>query len=242
MKRLRFSLPFPAVLLLLLAGLGAAVAEGDKKKTEEEKKPAAPPDPNLVIKIDFEAAEAGAVPDALTVMDGEWSVAEIDGGKALRLAPAPLSESAVQLGASQKGGGVITARIRAEAGKRSHPRFGVALHGLAGFRLRLVPARKTIELSKGDDILETAPHDWKKNGWVRLELTVREKGEEAWTVEGRAWNEGKPRPEKPQIVHEATGVKLSGKGSVVGTPYTGLPIFYDDIEIRKTGAPPEDAP
>ena len=205
---------------------------------EEEKEP--PIDPAVMFSEDFDGLETGDVPSDYFVIEGEWSVAELDGGKALALAEAPLVESSVQLGKSLKTGGTIRARIKADRKRRSFPRFGVGLHGLSGFKLRLVPVQGKIELMKGgvDDPVQATDFEWRGGEWFFLELTVKEAGD-AWTVSGRAWAEVDDRPKQAQIEYIATDVRLSGKGSVTGTAYAGLPIFYDDIEVRMIGDPGE---
>jgi len=203
---------------------------------EEEKEEAV--DSSVMYSEDFDGLETGDVPSDYFVIEGDWSIAELDGGKSLKLAEAPLVESSVQLGKSLKTGGTIRARIKADRKRRSFPRFGVGLHGLSGFKLRLVPVQGKIELMKGgiEESVQATDFEWRGGEWFFLELTVKEAGD-AWTVSGRAWAEVDARPKQAQIEYIATDVRLSGKGSVTGTAYAGLPIFYDDIEVRMIGDP-----
>lgn len=207
---------------------------------EEKKEEAA--DSNVVFDEGFDELEAGDVPGDYFVIEGEWFIAELDGGKALKLAEAPLVEASVQLGKSLKTGGTIKARIKADRKRRSFPRFGVGLHGLSGFKLRLVPVQGKIELMKGgiDDPVQAVDFEWRGGEWFYLELTVKVAGD-AWTVSGRVWAESDSRPKQAQIEYIATDVRLSGKGSVTGTAYAGLPIFYDDIEVRAISVSETDA-
>ncbi len=180
---------------------------------------------------DFEKFSIGEEPD-LFVLNGSFTV-EMDGeNKVLQLGPEPLDEGMVQLGKSFKTGAEITVRAKGSQKRRSFPRFGVGLHGMSGYRMRVVPAKRVLELVKNDDVVLTAPFAWSPGQWHRLRLRVRRAGDESWKVEGWAWIESEKAPEKPSIVYNGEDQRLQGKGSVVGTPYSGFPILFDQVEIR----------
>jgi hypothetical protein len=230
-----------ALLSSALAVSGSLLAD-TKKDAPTPAKDAPPKDPNLVLKTDFEDQQPGPAPATLFVVEGEWSIAEIDGGKALRLAEAPLVDGQVQLGDSLKEmGGTIAARVKAEKGRRSYPRFGLGLHGMTGYRLRLFPAKNRIELIRNEEIVQSTDCLWEPGKWWRLELTVAPAGE-GWRVTGRAWADGAARPEKPVLEFAAPEPKFSGKASLNGTPFAALPLYFDDIEIRKIEKPQAAAP
>ncbi len=227
-------LPITAFALLFLAidPVPLFADEKDGKRSETA-------DPDLVFAVDFEDQEAGDVPGDYFVIEGDWSVVEIDGGKSMKLAEAPLVEAQVQLGDSLRDiGGTVRARIKADRKRRSYPRFGVGLHGMSGYRLRLFPVQNQLELVKSDEVIETAELAWTPGEWWFLELTVKPVASgDQWTISGRAWPESGSRPEKPQIEATSDEDKFSGKASVTGTAYAGLPIYFDDIEVRKAGDP-----
>ncbi|MCB1229766.1 MAG: hypothetical protein KDN19_05845 [Verrucomicrobiae bacterium] len=209
--------------LILPAFVGA-----DEKKSEETK------DPGLVFSEDFEKMETGDVPSHYFVIEGDWSVVEIDGTKAMKLAEAPIVEAQVQLGDSLKdSGGTVLARIKADKKRRGYPRFGVGLHGMSGYRLRLFPAQGEIQLVRSDEVIKSAKVDWVAGEWWFIELTAKPVGDH-WEVQGRTWQDGKDRPETPQIAFESEEEEnFSGKASVTGTAYAGLPIYFDNIQIRR---------
>lgn len=184
-------------------------------------------------KFDFEEFETGEEPD-LFILDGTYTV-EADGeNKVLQLGPAPLTEGSIQLGKSLKTGGEITGRIKAGSKRRSYPRFALGLHGMSGFKLRVFPIKKQVELVRGEEepAATAAFSEWKGDTWTHLKLRVTGSQEDGWKVEGWVWMEGAEPTEEPLISHEIEGTRLQGKGSVVGTPYAGLPIWYDDIVIK----------
>lgn len=187
------------------------------------------------LKVDFEAIEVGGEPDGFFLIDGEMKVEELDGGKVLAVAATPLVETGGLLGDSMKGGGTVEARVKADRKRRSYPRFGVGLHGLSGYRLRVVPSQGQIELVKNEETVKTEAFEWKPGEWVTLRLSVSPAGEGKWKVEGRVWSGADEAPEKPQIELTHEGSIGSGKASVWGTPYAGLPIYFDDVVVTPGG-------
>lgn len=217
----------PSILFLSLL---ATAAFGEEKTAE----------PGPLFHADFEDQDPGDIPGDYFVIDGDWTVVEIDAGKAMKLSETPLIEAQVQVGDSLRdSGGLVTARIKADKRRRSFPRFGVGLHGMSGYRLRLFPAQSRIELVKSEEVVATAEVEWTSGEWWRLELSV-EPEDNAWTVRGRAWPDQDTRPEQAQIEIRSEESKFSGKASVTGTPYAGLPIHFDDIEVRLLGKPDAD--
>jgi hypothetical protein len=182
------------------------------------------------VMIDFENFPTGPVPDELMVIDGEFRIVDDAGNKRLELLPVPVVDGAILVGNSIKGAGTIRAKIRAEKSRRAFPRFGVAMHGVSGTRLHVVPAQKIIELLHGEAKIGRADFDWGGSGWLNVELTLKAVGA-TWTADARVWPETAARPEKPSLTATLPAAPGQGKGSVIGTPYANKPIDFDDIEI-----------
>jgi hypothetical protein len=228
-----------AASLLLSVGVAFLTLRATEKKEPVPKAAAETPakDPNLIFQANFDDQTPGSIPTDYFVVDGEWSVVEIDGGKALKLAETPLVDAQLQVGASLRDeGGRITARMKADKKRRSFPRFGVGMHGMSGYRLRLFPVQNRIELVRNEEVIQSADLEWRPNEWWFLELSVIRAGD-AWTVSGRAWAESAKRPEQALIEYISTEPRFSGKASVNGTAYAGLPIYFDDIEVLKFPQP-----
>ncbi len=147
--------------------------------------------------------------------------------------PNPLTEASIQLGKSLKGSGEVVARIKGIQKRRSYPRFGVALHGLSGFRLRVVPARKEIELVRGEEVIQSAPFEWSNEQWHFVQLRAQKLAGERWSISGWAWAEASKKPKSPLVEYISEVQRLQGKSSIVGTPYSGQPILFDDVVIRE---------
>lgn len=220
------------ITLLLAALLPLATSHGQEKAKSDDQK-----ETDKVFRANFDDLTPGPVPASYFVVEGTWSIAELDGGKVLHLAEVPIVDAQVQLGDSLKdAGGTVTARIKAERKRRSFPRFGVGLHGMSGFRLRLFPAQNKLELVRNEEVVTAVPLTWDASTWWHLELTVAP-AEAGWTVAGRAWAEGTERPDKPQIEATSDEPKFSGKASVFGTAFAGLPLHFDDISITPIPRP-----
>ncbi len=215
----------PALPASLAAGLTLAASLA--VASSQDTKPA--PEP---FADDFESAELGSLPDGMMEIDGSFAVAETEGGKALEMAAEPLTENAVLFGPSVKGGATVSAKVLAYKKRRSYPRFGVGLHGISGFRLRVVPSKGELELVKNEEPVKAVPYDWPADTWIQLELSVASDGEDRWKVEARVWPVGAERPTEPSIAHAHEGRPGQGKASLWGTPYSGKVAQFDDISIR----------
>lgn len=223
-----------SVLSLLIPGVGALFLEQSscfaQEKADDVK------DPTLIYSNDFEKAKPGRVPGDYFVLDGDFEIEANEGegaGRSLKLLPSQLVEASIQFGSSIEGSGSVIVRGKAEKRGRSYPRFGVGLHGLKGFRVRITPAAKVLELVRDQEVILSVPFDWTSGIWYFVELSVVENNN-SWTVTGRAWAESEDRPKDGQVDHISVEEKpFRGKASITGTPYAGLPIYFDDLEIRK---------
>lgn len=191
---------------------------------------------------DFEKLEPGLPPDELFVIDGEFEVVDQEGeGKALRLPATPLIECGLLFGKSSKGSMSAETKVLAlKKGRRSFPRFALGVHGISGYRLRVVPAQKRIELVHEEEVVTTVPLQWESGAWCSLKLVVTMgEGDDAKPkVEGWVWNTADGEaPEKPSIVFEGeAGQSGQGKASIWGTPYSGKDILFDDLKVTWTPA------
>lgn len=184
------------------------------------------------VKIDFENYEVGAEPDDLFIIEGTFKIADDSGDKVLQLEPLPLSESGVIFGKSLKGAASVSVDVKATKRRRSTPRMGVGLHGISGYRLRLVPATGVIELVKAEEVVKSSKIKWASGEWFTMKLSIEVGKDGKWNISGWVWPKGSDAPEAPAITMESDERPGQGKASVWGTPYSGTPIFYDDIQIQ----------
>jgi hypothetical protein len=189
------------------------------------------PADRLLFKTDFESANVDSVPEELMVLVGQFSVNEIGGNKALELPGTPLEDFGALFGPAESEGVAVRARVRSESTKRLAPRFGVGLSGVAGYRLLVSPGQNALQLLKDQQIVASAPFEWKTGTWTSLHLQVRKISEGKWIVEGRAWADETPEPKDWSISFEISEAPPAGKASIWGAPYSGKPILFDDLSI-----------
>jgi hypothetical protein len=184
----------------------------------------------------FESAELDKVPEDMLVLDGAFVVKQDGGNKFLELPGAPLDTFGVLFGPTTNANVAVTAKIYGAAKGRRYPTFGVGLNGAGGYKLKIAPSKDTIELSKGDDIIASAPFKWKSATWTNFRLQVRAVAAGEWVIEGRAWESSAKEPEKWDITFNEKTEPSPGRGIVAGSPYSGTPIRFDDLQIVSASA------
>jgi hypothetical protein len=181
----------------------------------------------------FEKAEAGKVPDDLMVLGGEFAVKAEGTNQFLELPGAPLDSFGVQFGPAEKDDVVVSARIFGTAKGRRAPAFGVGLGGVGGWKLQVSPGKKAVELLKDQEVKTSVALDWKSGAWTQLRLQIRKVKDGAWKVEGKAWPRGEPEPKEWLIATDDSEEPVTGKASILASPFSGMPIWFDDLVVEK---------
>jgi hypothetical protein len=181
---------------------------------------------------DFSTAEIGQVPDELLVLDGRFAVSEFEGNKVLKLPGSPLETYGVLFGSSARDGIAMTARIHGTRKGRRFPAFAVSLGGISGFRLQITPAKRALELLRGDQALESVPWEWKSGAWTQLRLQINKTSDTTWIVQGKAWIAGESEPDDWALTHSREEQPVSGKAGIWGKPFSGTPIHFDDVAVE----------
>ena len=182
---------------------------------------------------DFEKTEAGKVPDEFMVLGGEFVVKSARTNQFLELPGAPLDSFAVQFGPAEKDDVAVSARILGTAKGRRAPTFGVGLGGVGGWKLQVSPAKKALELVKDQEVKASQPFDWNSGAWTQLRLQVRKVKDGAWKIEGKAWPHGEAEPKEWLIATDEPEEPIAGKASILGSPFSGTPIWFDDLAVEK---------
>jgi hypothetical protein len=183
-----------------------------------------------LFKNNFQEEAPGKVPESFLVLDGAFAVKADGQDKFLELPGAPLDTFGVLFGPTEKSDLAVTARIHGTAKGRRFPTFAVGLNGVGGYKLQVAPAKKTIELFKGEELKASVPYEWKSDTWTLLRLQLRKAGD-VWKVTGKAWPQGHDEPKQWQLTFDETTEPVSGRPSVWGNPYAGTPIRYDDLVV-----------
>ena len=187
-----------------------------------------------LYKANIDNTEIGEVPDDFLVLDGDFSVKQENGNKFIELPGSPLDSFGIMFGPSASQGNEISARIYGTKKGRRYPVFGVAMNGVNGYRLQITPAKRSIELLKGKNVIAETAFRWTSGSWLKLSLSITKTKESEWTITGKVWEDEKIKPTKTTLSFKETKEPRKGKPSIWGSPYSDTPIRYDDIFINKT--------
>lgn len=190
--------------------------------------------PALLYQNDFEKAEVGQVPSDMMLLDGAFAIKEEAGNRFLELPGAPVDSYGILFGPSRTNHLAVSARIRSTNNGRRFPVFSVAVIGAAGFKLRASPAKRALEILRGDLVVSSVPFEWKPGSWLRLKLQITQAPSQ---VAGKAWVDGTSEPREWMIIHQYQDPPPAGRPSIWGSPISGMPIAYDDLAVAAIGEP-----
>jgi hypothetical protein len=182
---------------------------------------------------DFESMEAGKVPEEFLVLNGNFAVKSFGTNKVLELPGAPLDSYALQFGPARSTNVAVSARILATSQGRRMPTFGVGLGGAGGWRLQVSPGKRAVELFEDQDLKASAACEWKSGTWTRFKLQLRQVKDDAWRVEGKVWADGASEPMEWTLAAAETEQSVVGRASIAGSPFSGTPIWYDDLRVEQ---------
>jgi len=181
----------------------------------------------------FEKAQAGKLPEDLKFATGDFTVKAEGSNRFLELPGAPLDSFNVQFGPTESANVAVSARIYGTANGRRYPTFGVGLNGVGGYRLQVSPGKKALELYQDQDVRASVAYDWKPGEWMRFRLQVRKVKDGEWKIEGKAWRPGTPEPAQWMIAFDEKEEPVAGCASVFGNPFSGTPIWFDDLLVER---------
>jgi hypothetical protein len=181
----------------------------------------------------FDKAEIEKVPEDMMVLDGGFAVKDEAGNKFLELPGAPLETYGVLFGPTEASGLAVTARVQSTGKGRRFPTFAVGLNGVGGFKLQLSPAKKLVELVKGEEVVASAPFTWESGSWTLLRLQCRKVKDGEFKLEGKAWKQGEAEPKEWQVSRTEAAESPAGRPSVWGMPFAGTPIRFDDLVVTR---------
>ena len=189
---------------------------------------------------DFETAQVGAVPDDITVLDGPFSVNQVDGNKCLELAGDPIGSFGALFGPDQLTAVEVKARIWAAPTGKRFPEFGIGANDAGGYKLLLAPGRGAVELRRGDQTRASAvPFKWTASTWTWFRLRVEPKDKSTWSIRGKVWSEGNDEPKDWTIATDDLQAPSPGRASLWGMDFSEQPIRFDDLSVAALpDAPP----
>jgi hypothetical protein len=186
----------------------------------------------VLYQNNFTTNEVGKLPEEMLLLDGGFAVQDVSGNKVLQLPGAPLDTFGVLFGPTEPAGLALSARVHSAKRGRREPAFAIGLNGNAGYKLQVSAAKKLLELYKGEDVVAKAPFAWESDSWTMLKLQVRKVKDSEFVIEGKAWKQGSPEPEKWIVTHIENAEPSAGRASIWGNPFAGTPIDFDDLVVR----------
>ena len=180
---------------------------------------------------DFEKIEVGKLPEDFLVLDGGFAVREEGGNRFLELPGTPLDTFGVLFGPTGWENISVSTRIHGTGKGRRFPTFGVGLDGVGGYKLRVSPGKKALELSKGDTVVASVPYDWESGKWVWLRLEVKAGTDKDWMVHGKVWLAGAAEPAVWAIQWQEKEPPPPGRPSITASPFAGTAIRFDDLVV-----------
>ncbi len=178
----------------------------------------------VVYRNNFESETVGDLPNDILILDGDFVVSEDGENRAVRLPGNPVRRFGFLVGPVMTGNGSISARVRSERRGRRYPQFGVGLKGIRGVRLQVAPAKKAIELLSNNQVITSTEFKWEAGVWADVSLRIH--GDRAF---GEVLIDG---AQPVTIDAKLTSPAPNGRASIWGTPYSGEPIWFDDLLLR----------
>ena len=180
---------------------------------------------------DFEKSEIGKTPDDLMILDGAFSVREVDGNKCLELAGDPIGSFGALFGPEGLTAMDVKARIWAASSGKRFPEIGIGVDDAGGYKLFLVPAKHELVLLNGDDPVASVPFDWKDGAWNWLRIRIELGANKKWLIRGKAWAEGQDEPKNWIVTASDAQSPSAGKASLWGSDFSEKPIRFDDLSV-----------
>jgi L-fucose isomerase-like protein len=109
------------------------------------------------------------------------------------------------------------------------------LGGVAGYKLQVAPGKKALELLKDQEVKTSLPFDWQSGAWTQLRVLIRKVKAGEWKIEGKAWPQGSAEPKEWMVAVDEAEEPVGGRASVLGSPFAGTPIWFDDLRVERVG-------
>ena len=187
-----------------------------------------------------EFKEKMEIPDDFFVMEGFFQVKKLGNNYGLYLRPIPLETKTMLFGPEIKGGLQVQADMFSAKSGRTYPSFGIGSHGISGLQLRFSQNRKggVLQLIYNEtQLLSSSECEWTTDQWSRMKMKVvpagkNKEGRVIYDIYGKCWTLKEKEPGW-QIHYKGDLVLDEGQSSIIGIPYSGAAIFYDNLTIYK---------
>lgn len=172
-------------------------------------------------------------PADVLVLQGQFTIQERDGNKLVHLPGAPLDSFGMLFGPNITENYTASASIHGEKKGRRYPSFGLGINGVGGYRIIIAPAKRAIELYRGDEVVASQSYKWVDKSWTQTKIRIQKKSDEAWNISAKAWEKGKDEPKEWQLTYTEKEMPFPGQPSIWGSPFSGKEILFDDLKVVK---------
>lgn len=187
----------------------------------------------ILYSREFHADAVGKEAEDLFTINGEFLVQKLAGHNVLALKPTPLDTFQLIFGPAATENVAVEAHVFGRKKGRRKPMMGIGVGGISGPLLRLNPQARAIELVQNDDVLARANFPWKSATWYVMRLEVQKLRDKTSAVRGKVWEASKTEPAEWSIEHTLTEKLPSGRPSLYGVPYSGKPLYFDKLRVRR---------
>ena len=182
---------------------------------------------------DFSEVEIGSEPETLFILDGEFSVSSEKGNSILSIPGSPVGEFGFLFGPRIRNKPMeLEFTFKSNNQGRRYPSFAAGLGGVRGFRVRVNPAAGKVVLFHDDEPLNEVRFNWKSGEWYHLRIQAIPLNQDASQLKFKLWQASESEPLEWIMDFKAEIEFEGGKCAVWGYPYSGLPIYFDNIKIR----------
>lgn len=186
--------------------------------------------PDLPFTEDYEDLETGSKPPYQLGYMIPFSVAEVDGGKALVKSPSTrkIHRHISFLGAPDQHDYTITGDLKGTNEDNKLPDVGLIN---SGYTLELMGEHQRVELRSWHSarrMYTAAPFAWQPGIWYRMRFEVTTDDDKA-IVRGKVWPRGEAEPSDWTISTEDPHPIPAGSPGLSG--YSPTPIYFDNIEV-----------
>ena len=187
---------------------------------------------NTAYSNDFKQYDIGdEEPEGLLILEGDFSVAETNENKYLGLPGEPLDNFGFLFGPRIPGDLAVQCQFLSEKKGRRMPTFSIGMGGVTGFRLKVNPSYRKLQLLREDDVVTEVPLQWQSGKWLTLRLQRQQLGDgKKWRISAKVWH-GKDEPRDWNILHDSDAKESAGKCSAWAAPYSSRMICFDDLKI-----------
>lgn len=195
---------------------------------------------------DFQDIALGDTPADMLVFDGDFQVKEFEDKRVFELPGSPLEtygflfgpnviftddETKFKTGEQELKGFIVSVRAQSAKKGRRYPTYSIGVCGVSGYKLRASPAKRALELIKGEDAVATMDYDWPSGEWTDMKLQITAEAG-TWLVKGKIWKAAETEPADWQLTHTDTEKPNPGKASAWAAPYSGQPIRFGELTIE----------